>query len=118
MASNLNLRERRLELGLSQAYVAKAVGVSESTISRWESGNIANMKRPYIVAYARALHVSPADIIGDPSGNSRSEPVSPPLPASLAFKLARLDETDQAKVEAYTDGLLDQDKYKTVSSAG
>lgn len=64
MSQNINLKERRIALGYTQAYVAKLVGVSESTISRWESGNIANMKRSYIVAYANALRLSPADIVG------------------------------------------------------
>ncbi len=64
MSQNINLKERRISLGYTQAYVAKLVGVSESTISRWESGNIANMKRSYIVAYANALRLSPADIVG------------------------------------------------------
>ena len=64
MTLNSNLKDRRKELGLSQAEVAKIVGVSESTISRWETGDIANMKRSYIAAYAKALQLSPADIMG------------------------------------------------------
>lgn len=39
------LKSRRLELGLSMKELADKVGVNEATISRWESGNIANMKR-------------------------------------------------------------------------
>jgi len=31
------LKKRRMELGLSMLDVANAVGVSEATISRWES---------------------------------------------------------------------------------
>lgn len=74
MSLNTDLKARRRELGLSQYEVAKLVGVSESTISRWESGNIANMKRSYIDAYARALHLSPADIIGVPDEEKESQP--------------------------------------------
>ena len=37
---------------------------------------------------------------------------------TLTEKIELLDAVDQAKVEAYTDGLLDQEKYKPVSSAG
>jgi transcriptional regulator with XRE-family HTH domain len=36
------------------------VGVSERTISRWESGDIANMKRDKIAALAKDLEVEPA----------------------------------------------------------
>ena len=46
------LRDRRLELGLTMKQVADAVGVSEATVSRWESGEIANMRRSRIVKLA------------------------------------------------------------------
>jgi len=35
--------------------VAKTVGVSEATVSQWESGSIENMKRDRIALYAKAL---------------------------------------------------------------
>ena len=44
--------------------VADKVGVSEGTISRWESGKIADMRRDKIMAYAQALNISPAIIMG------------------------------------------------------
>ena len=44
--------------------VADAVGVSEATVSRWESGEIASMRRSRIVALANVLHISPLDIVG------------------------------------------------------
>ena len=39
------IREKRLALGMTMKEVADKVGVSEATISRWESGEIANMRR-------------------------------------------------------------------------
>ena len=39
------IRENRLALDLTMKEVADKVGVSEATISRWESGEIANMQR-------------------------------------------------------------------------
>ncbi|MBS5026410.1 MAG: helix-turn-helix transcriptional regulator, partial [Peptostreptococcaceae bacterium] len=45
MALKDDLKQRRIELNLTMAEVAKKVGVSEATISRWESGDIANMRR-------------------------------------------------------------------------
>lgn len=50
-----HLKERRLQLHLTQKEVAEAVGVTEGTISRYESGDIANMKRDKIRLYAKAL---------------------------------------------------------------
>lgn len=116
------IKQRRLSLGLTLGEVASKIGVAISTIQRYEAGTISKIKLPVIQAIAGALSVNPAWLIGksedmEPLVKTKASPV-PPLPASLAFKLARLDETDQAKVEAYTDGLLAQDKYNSVSSAG
>jgi transcriptional regulator with XRE-family HTH domain len=57
------LRNRRIELQLTMKEVADKVGVSEGTISRWESGDIANMRRDKIMALAKALQISPAVIM-------------------------------------------------------
>lgn len=59
----LNLKQRRIELGLTMLDVAKLVGVSEATISRYESGNIKNMRSDRIEKYAKALNVSPSDFL-------------------------------------------------------
>lgn len=61
---NALLRERRKEKGLTMKQVADAVGVSEATVSRWESGNIANMGRSKIYALSKILDLSPAEIMG------------------------------------------------------
>ena len=57
------LKERRLQRSLTLKEVATKVGVSEATVSRWESGQIANMKRQYIAAYAAALQTTPGFIM-------------------------------------------------------
>lgn len=54
------IRNRRTELGYTQKYLADLVGTTEATVSRWESGDIANMKRDKIAALARALRIPPA----------------------------------------------------------
>ncbi len=70
------LSQRRKELNMTMKQVADKVGVSEGTISRWESGKIADMRRDKIMAYAQALNISPAIIMGwdnvDPSSTSKS----------------------------------------------
>jgi len=58
------LKQRRLDLNLTMKELADRIGVSEGTVSRWESGNIANMKRNMVTAYARALDISPSVIMG------------------------------------------------------
>lgn len=75
------LADRRRELGLTQKEVAQAVGVAEATVSRWESGNIANMRRDRIAAYAKVLRTSTAFIM---TGEKEEKPDIPtgciPLP--------------------------------------
>lgn len=58
------IRNRRLELSLTMKEVAERVGVSEATVSRWESGDIENMRRDKIAALAKALQMPPAVIMG------------------------------------------------------
>ena len=57
------LKERRLELGLTLDEVAKKVGVSKATVSRWETGEIENMRRDRIAALAKVLKVDPNFIL-------------------------------------------------------
>lgn len=74
------LSERRKQLGLTQKEVADAVGVAEATVSRWESGEIANMRRDRISALAKILKCS-ADFIM--TGNQNDFTIPPgcsPLP--------------------------------------
>lgn len=58
------LKSKRKGLNLSQKEVADYVGVSEATVSRWESGNIANMGRDKIALLSEILKISPSVIAG------------------------------------------------------
>lgn len=63
-AINNLLKDRRKIKGLTQKEVAEAVGVSEGTVSRWESGEIANMGRSKIYALSKILELTPAEVMG------------------------------------------------------
>lgn len=56
--------QARTRKGLTMREVAEQIGVSEGTISRWESGAIGNMRRDNIVGLSRVLGISPIDIMG------------------------------------------------------
>ncbi len=86
MAINIELKNQRVKLGYTMAELAKMVGVSEATISRWESGDIANMKRDKISSLAKALQVTPAFIMGwedEPNGPSNPPDTDAELPAPI-----------------------------------
>ena len=78
------LKARRLEKNLTLDEVAHMVGVSAPTISRWESGDIANMRRDKIVKLAQALDMSPAVIMGwdnEKSENTENNTVDYMIPS-------------------------------------
>lgn len=58
------IKNRRQELGLTLEEVGKIVGVSKSTVMKWETGYIENMRRDKIALLAKALKVSPLWIMG------------------------------------------------------
>ena len=73
------IRDLRQAKGLTLEQVADVVGVGKSTVRKWETGMIANMKRDKIADLARALGTTPAYLMGwedddPPSEISPSEP--------------------------------------------
>ena len=58
------IKARRKELGLTLEEVGQIVGVSKTTIQRWESGEIKNQRRDKIVKLAQALQTTPAQLMG------------------------------------------------------
>lgn len=58
-----NIQRRRKELGLTLEEVGNMVGVSKSTVKKWENGHIKNMRRDKIQGLANALRVSCTDIL-------------------------------------------------------
>jgi len=58
------IRIRRQELHLTLEEVARRVGVSRTTVQRWEKGVLQNPGRDKIAALAAALQVSPEYLLG------------------------------------------------------
>ena len=54
----------REENNLTLEQVGEAVGVGKSTVRKWETGMIANMRRDKIAALAQVLHTTPAYLMG------------------------------------------------------
>ncbi|HZJ90632.1 MAG TPA: helix-turn-helix domain-containing protein [Oscillospiraceae bacterium] len=79
------IRNARLAKGLTMKEVADMVGVSEPTISRWESGEIENMRQKGIVALARALDLTPGEIMGWSEEKTQVEELEEDFPEGVAF---------------------------------
>ena len=58
------IRDLRALHGLTLEQVAQQVGVGRSTIRKWETGMIENMRRDKIAKLAAALHTTPGYLMG------------------------------------------------------
>lgn len=58
------IKELRIANDMTLEQVADIVGVGKSTVRKWETGMIANMRRDKIAALAKALHTTPEYLMG------------------------------------------------------
>lgn len=84
------IKQKRIELGLTMKELANKVGVSEATISRWESGNIATMKQTKIALLAKTLGISPAVLVNGEMPDISDTPLSPRDERQIAEDLERM----------------------------
>ena len=61
---SIRIKELRKEKNLTLLQIANRLGLSESTVQRYESGNIKNLKYETIVALAEILSCSPCYLMG------------------------------------------------------
>ena len=121
MKLGLAIAMRRESLGMTQEELAKAVGVSKASVSRWESGDISNMRRDRIYRLAKALNVSPIDLLYDDINEftDYSEAVAKdlksllgdnPVKEEIAQKLDMLTEPQLDRLLAFLQGMLPEDE--------
>lgn len=60
----LKIKSMRKELNMTLEQLGNAVGVGKSTVRKWETGIITNIRRDKIVALAKALHTTPSYLMG------------------------------------------------------
>ena len=90
------LKSRRLALELTLDDIARYVGVSGATVSRWESGEIENIRRDKIAKLADILQVTPAYLMGW-SEDAPSEPVDEPEEIIILNRAAKQMTPEQRK---------------------
>ncbi len=85
------IKELRLKNKLTLLEVANALGVSEATAQRYESGEIRNLKYDTIVALADLFNVSPGYLMGwdteEVPNSAQEEYYTDPEVAELAQQL-------------------------------
>lgn len=106
------LKNRRKELSLTMLEVAQKVGVSEATVSRWESGDIANMRRDKIALLAEALQVTPAYIMGWDENDEQNSSVTLSTKEISHIKLYRkLNDLGKKRVDDYMNDISEVSGY-------
>lgn len=58
------IKKRRLELGKTLEQVGSEVGVSKTTVQRWESGLIKDVRRQKIYGLSKSLNTTPEYLMG------------------------------------------------------
>lgn len=86
------IKRRRLELGLTLEKVADYVGVSKATVSRWESGEIVNMRRDRILKLSEVLKVKPNFIMGLEESKEKKEIFNPYFVDTSVLTATELEE--------------------------
>lgn len=80
MQMNQYIRVKRNNLKLTVEQVANYVGVSMPTVTRWESGEIKNIKNDKILKLATILEIDPMTLIGwDQQEDAQAKKMKPVL---------------------------------------
>ena len=100
MGVNDKIKERRLELKLSLKDVANALGVAESTVSRYETKDIQNMGIDKIEALAKVLECSPGYLMGweDNKATELSHKAEKDIKKALGETLEQLESSQDASM--------------------
>ena len=101
------IKELRKAKGLTLEEVGNMVGVGKSTVRKWETGIIANMKRDKIAALARALDTTPANLMGWEEEQKKND-----IQADIILKM-RTDPDFMSVVETLYK--LDKDKLQSIN---
>lgn len=121
------IKSKRLELGLTLDEVAKIVGVSGATISRWETGDIKNMRRDKIGDLAKALQTTPSVIMGweKPEKNKGllvceeiQQYEKDSTQAEINKAIGELNQEGKEKVLEYAKDLQGTGRYKKFDKSG
>lgn len=117
---------RRKVLGLTLEEIGNMVGVSKSTVKKWESGDISNMRRDKIALLAAALQINPVMLI---TGDEKQEEELIPLPPSNVYMRPIYDSaaagfnvlaqnTIVGYMPTYIKATSEQDKYIWINVVG
>ena len=101
------IKKLRQEKGLTLEQVATVVGVGKSTVRKWETGMIANMRRDKIAALAKALDTTPMSLMGWQEEEKKND-----IQADIILRM-RTDTEFMSVIETLYK--LDKDKLHSIN---
>lgn len=114
MSAYYDISARRKELGLTLEEVGNRVGVSKSTVKKWETGYIENMKRDKIALLASVLEISPLELMGiTEESETTVHSISPLSPSEqkLIDNYRQLNEEGREKLLDHSIDLVSSGRY-------
>lgn len=110
------IKQRRKDMKISADELATSVGVSRSTIFRYEKGDIEKVGPDVLKKIAVKLNVSPADLMGwdDTPVQELKIPTSP-LVQKITEKAVKLTAPRKQKVLDFTENQLREQSNKVIS---
>ena len=111
------LYNRRRELNLTLRDIAQCLNITESTVQRWESGYVRNIKYDYIVKLAELLQVSPVDLLTDTKDETSTPTekvdVDDPLTTAIMTELRQIPKNEKELILSVIRSIAD--KYSSDS---
>ena len=119
------IKERRIELGMTQEELGNKIGVKKAAIHKYEKGIVENIKRSTQFKLAQALQMNPADLFYSDDVSTTLD--SPPVKEDILEALSKeymvdkegvemyisLDVEDRAEIRGEMKHMLKSDKYIT-----
>lgn len=110
------IKQRRKDLKMSADELATSVGVSRSTIFRYEKGDIEKVGPDVLKKIADKLNVSPADLMGwDDTPIQEFKIPTSPLVQKITEKAVKLTAPRKQKVLDFTENQLREQSNKVIS---
>lgn len=113
------IRQKRIELDMTQEQLGNLVGVNRAAINKWETGRVTNLKRETIKKLSEIFQISPALLV-EPEPSFPQEIQTAPAEPELSEVKRQLIEVvrslPEEKVEALyqvAKALVPQDQPKT-----
>lgn len=101
------IKTRREELNITQKKLAGLLGVTHSTVSRWESGYIKEIKRAQIYLLSKYLYIPIDTIIGLSNETSTEDLEVVKKRISIQSKLENINEKYKLEnIEKIIDALM------------